>query len=449
MKQKKVCKNILMILAMLVFLFSWCSVAHAEENVLLKDMPIEELGGSLDGEWEKEIKDPNGNYYSENILEIDALEGGYVAYDLDGQYTRFSGKLVIDQRYVSVGIYGDGRELYSWGAHTERAEAWYFDIDVTGVGKLEILSGGTTMFSLENGMFKKAEERAVPPVYTPLRELAVIDSSVFNFYQFVYVTEDINGKVHRGIQSFDTYGETDSEAYALYNLNMKYTSFLGKLEIQGDNDSGSNTKVEIYLDDQLVFERNMTGEGYELVDVNLDVTNAKTMKIRLVGRDSSLWVLDDSLSLHTLGEWEIVTEATCNKAGKKVQRCTECKAICNTAELKALEHTPGDWEIETEATCNAEGERKKYCTVCKKVCEEEKIPKLEHKEEDEWFEQEAPTCTSEGTRIKRCIYCGETVKTEQIAQTEHEFGKWTTVEGSVWNAPIVKNVHAMPVMQKK
>lgn len=165
MKQKKVCKNILMILAMLVFLFSWCSVVHAEENVLLKDMPIEELGGSLDGEWEKEIKDPNGNYYSENILEIDALEGGYVAYDLDGQYTRFSGKLVIDQRYVSVGIYGDGRELYSWGAHTERAEAWYFDIDVTGVGKLEILSGGTTMFSLENGMFKKAEERAVRAIY--------------------------------------------------------------------------------------------------------------------------------------------------------------------------------------------------------------------------------------------------------------------------------------------
>ena len=374
MKQKKVCKNILMILAMLVFLFSWCSVVHAEENVLLKDMPIEELGGSLDGEWEKEIKDPNGNYYSENILEIDALEGGYVAYDLDGQYTRFSGKLVIDQRYVSVGIYGDGRELYSWGAHTERAEAWYFDIDVTGVGKLEILSGGTTMFSLENGMFKKAEERAVPPVYTPLRELAVIDSSVFNFYQFVYVTEDINGKVHRGIQSFDTYGETDSEAYALYNLNMKYTSFLGKLEIQGDNDSGSNTKVEIYLDDQLVFERNMTGEGYELVDKNLDVTNAKTMKIRLVGRDSSLWVLDDSLSLHTPGDWEIVTEATCEKAGKSVRRCTECKAICNTAELKALEHTPGNWEIETEATCNAEGERKNIVPYVKRCAKKKRYP---------------------------------------------------------------------------
>lgn len=448
MEQKKAYKNILMILAMLVFLFSWCSVVHAEENVLLKDMPIEELGGSLDGEWEKEIKDPNGNYYSENILEIDTLEGGYVAYDLDGQYTRFSGKIVIDELVVidgesyspftEIGIYGDGRELYSWGSQTEQAEAWYFDIDVAGVGKLEILSGGITMFSLENGMFKKAEERAVPPVYTPLRELAVIDSSVFNFYQFVDVTEDINGKVHRGTQRFDTFGETASEAYALYNLNMKYTSFSCKLDCFSYDDNGSNIKAEIYLDDQLAFERSMTGEGYELVDVNLDVTNAKTMKIRLVGRDCTLDVLDDSLSPHTLGEWETETEATCNKAGKKVQRCTGCKAICNTAELKALEHTPGDWEIETEATCNAEGERKKYCTVCKKVCEEEKIPKLEHKEEDGWFEQEAPTCTSEGTRIKRCIYCGETVKTKKIPQTKHEFGKWITAEGSVWNAPIVK-----------
>ena len=166
------------------------------------------------------------------------------------------------------------------------------------------------MFSLENGMLTKAEERAVPSVYTPLREVAVIDSDDFGFGQWVGVTEDINGKVHRGAQWFDTYGETDSEVDALYNLDMKYTSFSGNLEIYGDDDNGSNTKVEIYLDDQLVFERSTPGEIYELVDVNLDVTNAKTMKIRLVGRDSSLLVLDDSLSPHILGEWETEKEAT-------------------------------------------------------------------------------------------------------------------------------------------
>lgn len=404
MKQKKVCKNILMILAMLVFLFSWCSVVHAEENVLLKDMPIEEWEGEYVDIGGEEIEDSNGNYYSKNILEIDASKMGYVVYNLDGQYTRFSGKIVIGELVVidgesyspftDIGIYGDGRELYSKGNLTSVQN---FDIDVTGVGKLEILSNGIGMFSLEEGMLTKAEERTAPPAYTPLRELTVTAPDDLGFGQWIGLEMDINGNFHRGMQWLDIW-EEDSEAYALYDLNLKYSSFSCKLDCFSYNDNGSNIKAEIYLDDQLAFERNMTGEGYELVDVNLDVTNAKTMKIRLVGRDCTLAVLDDSLK----------------------------------------PHTPGDWEIETEATCNAEGERKKYCTVCKKVCEEEKIPKLEHKEEDGWFEQEAPTCTSEGTRIKRCIYCGETVKTKKIPQTKHEFGKWITAEGSVWNAPIVK-----------
>ena len=43
MEQKKAYKNILMLVAMLVFLFSWCSIAHAEEkSVLLKDMHMED-----------------------------------------------------------------------------------------------------------------------------------------------------------------------------------------------------------------------------------------------------------------------------------------------------------------------------------------------------------------------------------------------------------------------
>ena len=216
------------------------------------------------------------------------------------------------------------------------------------------------------------------------------------------------------------------------------------------------------------------------MEVNLDVTNVKVMKIRVVGKAGYLCVVDDVLKGHdhTPGEWETETEATCDKAGKKVQRCTECKEICNTQETKALGHTPGDWETEIEATCKAEGKRVKYCTVCKKVCAEEKVDKLEHepgdceveteatcwsegeesvyckycgewldtreipimehKQEEEWFVQQEPTCTYEGTKVKRCVYCGETIKVEKIPKTKHKFGEWVTVEGSVWNAPIVK-----------
>lgn len=452
MKQKKVCKNILMILAMLVFLFSWCSVAHAEENVLLKDMPIEEWEGEYVDIGGDEIEDSNGNHNSRNILEMCTISDTHVVYKLDGQYTRFSGKIVMDRTesivindtslffYINIGIYGDGRELYSKALLTKETEAQNFDIDVTGVGKLEIRSSGVGIFSLEEGIFTKAEQRIEPQTHVSLVDLKVVDS--VNFAQRTSVQMDAFGGVHRGKQYFNNSMDTDTESYALYNLDLKYSSFSGKLmtdyidNITSDNDCNMN--VQIYLDDQLAFEQNGIGWNTEPVDVNLDVTNAKTMKIRLVGRDSSLLVLDDSLSPHILGEWETEKEATCESAGKKVQRCTECKAICNTSKIKALGHTPGDWKVEEEATCKAEGKRKKYCTVCKKMCAEEMIPKLEHKEEDEWFEQEAPTCTSEGTRIKRCIYCDETVKTEQIPQTEHEFGKWTTVEGSVWNAPIVK-----------
>ena len=97
MEQKKVYKNIFMSLTMFVFLFSWCSVVHAEETVFLKDMHIEEWEGESVDIGGEEIKDSNGNYYSRNILEICTIPDTYVVYNLDGQYTRFSGKIVMDK----------------------------------------------------------------------------------------------------------------------------------------------------------------------------------------------------------------------------------------------------------------------------------------------------------------------------------------------------------------
>ena len=560
-KRKKVHKNILMIVAMLVFLLSWCSVAHAEENVLLKDMHMED---SNECEiWEKELKDSYGNSYSGNIVNMEASRNSYAVYNLDGEYTRFSGKIVIAEDVytdcvMDIAIYGDGRELYSKAGLTRQTEAHDFDLDVTGVGTLEIRSSGEEYISLAEAEFTKAEERTVPPTYASLEELTVIDS--VDFEQKTCIQKDTFGNLHKGRQYFKNPMTSESESYALYNLNQEYLSFSGKLIIDEESTTNCNMNVQIYLDDQLAFEQNGIGRTTEPVEVNLDVTNVKVMKIRVVGKAGYLCVVDDVLKGHdhTPGEWETETEATCDKAGKKVQRCTECKEICNTQETKALGHTPGDWETEIEATCKAEGKRVKYCTVCKKVCAEEKvdklehepgdweveaeatcekagkkvkhckvckevceektldklehapgdweveteatcegegekvrhckvcgeicdteaipqtehepgdweveteatcwsageesvyckycgewldtreIPVLEHKQEKEWFVQEEPTCTYEGTQVKRCVYCGETIKVEKIPKTKHKFGEWVTVEGSVWNAPIVK-----------
>ena len=68
--------------------------------------------------------------------------------------------------------------------------------------------------------------------------------------------------------------DTDTESYALYNLDLKYSSFSGKLmtdyidNITSDNDCNMN--VQIYLDDQLAFEQNGIGWNTEPVEVNLN-----------------------------------------------------------------------------------------------------------------------------------------------------------------------------------
>ena len=115
-----------------------------------------------------------------------------------------------------------------------------------------------------------------------------------------------------------------------------------------------------------------------------------------------------------------------------------CGEICDKEYIPETEHEPGDWEVETEATCWSAGEESVYCKYCGEWLDTREIPVLEHKQEKEWFVQEEPTCTYEGTQVKRCVYCGETIKVEKIPKTKHKFGEWVTVEGSVWNAPIVK-----------
>lgn len=481
-KRKKVHKNILMIVTMIVFLFSWCSIAHAEEkSVLLKDMHMED---SNECEiWEKELKDSYGNSYSGNIVNMEASRNSYAVYNLDGEYTRFSGKIVIAEDVytdcvMDIAIYGDGRELYSKAGLTRQTEAQDFDLDVTGVGTLEIRSSGEDSISLAEAEFTQAEERTVPPTYASLEELTVIDS--VDFEQKTCIQKDTFGNLHKGRQYFKNPMSSDTETYALYNLNQEYLSFSGKLIIDEESTTNCNMNVQIYLDDQLAFEQNGIGRTTEPVEVNLDVTNVKVMKIRVVGKAGYLCVVYDVLKGHdhTPGEWETETEATCKAEGKRVKYCTVCKKVCAEEKVDKLEHEPGDWEVEAEATCEKAGKKVKHCKVCKEVCEEKtldklehepgdweveteatcwsegeesvyckycgewldtrEIPIMEHKQEEEWFVQQEPTCTYEGTKVKRCVYCGETIKVEKIPKTKHKFGEWVTVEGSVWNAPIVK-----------
>lgn len=342
MEQKKMHKNIFIILTMLVFLFSWCSVAHAEEeSVLLKDMYIEDFGGCSE-KWEKEIQDPNGKYCSRNILTIEPSGSSYVVYNLDCQYTRFSGKIVIHENHIDINIDGDDVELYDKESPTPVQK---FDIDVTGVEKLQIFVSGNGRVSLQDGMFTKAEEKIDKHEHTP-----------------------------------------------------------------GD----------------WVIEKEATCKA-----------EGKRVKYCTVCKKVCSEEKIDKLE-HEPGDWEVESEPTCEEEGEKVRHCKVCGEICDTEYIPETEHEPGDWEVETEATCWSEGEESVCCKYCGEWLDSREIPPVEHKVEEEWFVQQEPSCTYEGTRVKRCVYCGETVKVEKIPKTKHKFGKWVTVEGSVWNAPIVK-----------
>ena len=309
-KRKETYIKIFTVLAMLVFLFSWCSVVHAEdESVLLKDMHMED---SNECEiWEKELKDSYGNSYSGNIVNMEASRNSYAVYNLDGEYTHFSGKIVIAEDVytdcvMDIAIYGDGRELYSKAGLTRQTEAQDFDLDVTGVGTLEIRSSGEDSISLAEAEFTQAEERTVPPTYASLGELTVIDS--VDFEQKTCLQKDTFGDLHKGRQYFKNPMTSETESYALYNLDQKYLSFSGKLIIDEESTTNCNMNVQFYLDDQLAFEQNGIGRTTEPVEVNLDVTNVKVMKIRVVGKAGYLCVVDDVLKGSDDTQWETELE---------------------------------------------------------------------------------------------------------------------------------------------
>ncbi|MDO4602254.1 MAG: NPCBM/NEW2 domain-containing protein [Eubacteriales bacterium] len=483
MRRKNIRKNVVLFLSVLLTLCFSCTVQAEEESIPISKM--HELDKRECYIWEEGITDSYGNTYKDNVISVNGGLDGYLSYNLDGEYSRFHGKITTydetnSNAYMNVAIYGDGQELYSKSGITRQMEAQPFDIDVTGIGKLEIRCDSTEWQNSElffvDSYFTKAKERVVSRSYTTLQELVVIDSA--NFESDIYLQTDTFGTLHRGTQVFEA--DYSEQAYALYNLNQQYVKFQGKLVAGHDTKSEGSADVQIYLDDNLVFEQKGIGRSTSPVEVDLDVTNAKIMKVQVLRHDGDIYLVDDILSSHDHkpGDWEVEKEPTCAEKGKKVQYCTECKEICNTQVIETLDHKPGDWEVEQEPTCENEGEKVKRCKECGSICDKETLPRTEHEPgewetdveptcwsegeeslyceycgelldyreipisdhepEEEWTVEQEPTCTYEGTQIKCCQYCGETVEVQKIPKLKHKFGEWVTTEGSVWNGPIVK-----------
>ena len=109
-------------------------------------------------------------------------------------------------------------------------------------------------------------------------------------------------------------------------------------------------------------------------------------------------VEDVSVVPHTAGEWEMGEGANCTEAGTKLQACTVCGEIVNTAVWDAKGHTPGVWVTTKSATCTEAGKKEQTCQICGTVLAEDEIPALGHFF-GEWG-------TLDGKQVRLCE-CGE------------------------------------------
>lgn len=103
---------------------------------------------------------------------------------------------------------------------------------------------------------------------------------------------------------------------------------------------------------------------------------------------------------HTAGSWEVKENATCQKEGTEVKKCTSCGKEMETRAIAKTSHTPSDWVVTKEATETAEGTKVKTCTVCGTTLETASIAKVEHKCNYQWE-------TNGNTRTMKCS-CGAT-----------------------------------------
>lgn len=131
------------------------------------------------------------------------------------------------------------------------------------------------------------------------------------------------------------------------------------------------------------------------------VRNQKIVKVTVTAAHS-----------HTMGNWQIVTAATCDKAGSQMRTCSGC-SYTETETIAAKGHTEVI-DKAVAATCTTSGKTQgKHCSVCNTVITAQTV--IAPKGHTEVIDEAVPvTCTTTGkSEGKHCSTCN----TVLIAQT--------------------------------
>lgn len=474
-------KRIAVVFFAMVLVLSMAVPAFAAGSTNLVNM--HDVGSSDVEEVDGSITDSYGNTYSGNILRFEAGKWASISYDLNGSYEKFDATVVCptdagSNAVMDVAFFGDGVLLGDITGYSRQKAAETISIDVSGVGIFEIRTHGSEYWysplCFVNSSFIKSENSVPYPNRTKLADLVVIDSQ--NSECGTGLCIDNLGDYYDGWVKFTT----GDNRYSLFNLNKSYETLSGCIVAGDEMKSDASASVTFYLDDKEVLKKENIQRTSQ-VDFEIDVENASVLKIVVSGTNywySPVYVANPILKAHehTIGEWETTIEATCTKNGEKVQICKDCGEVVTTEKIPATGHTADTkWTVTKEATCTERGEQIHKCTVCGEAADTgtieakghtangsweygddgtcNKVQKCtvcgdvalrqtdeeaEHTLSGEWTITREARCDAEGKQVQYCTICNAIGLTEAIPTTEHDYGKWTTISGSVWNNPIVK-----------
>lgn len=214
---------------------------------------------------------------------LNPYSGGYAKIALNGEFTRFTGKIAnhADTEWyerVGFGIFGDGKCLYESVEYRGWEEEEPFDVDVTGVKTLTIRCNTIEEYDagyllLYDTNLEKAESPSLNEKTADLASVQQIDCT--GFEREDYLVRDNLNHAHDGNFRMDVYGES----YAVYLLDGEYTEFTGMFTAGDDTEYNDSVRVEVYADDEILFEQSGITVATEPAAFTLDVTGKNRLKI--------------------------------------------------------------------------------------------------------------------------------------------------------------------------
>lgn len=244
----------------------------------------------------EEVTDSYGNTHHD-VMHFDLANEAYVKYQLNGEYSSLSGNLVVTEdtsssASCSFAIFADGQILYSLTDYTRQQDAQNIELDLSGISELVIRCKDMSNWNYPKMCLTECVlDKEISPVIAEKKYERLSDNTVIDSARAEYIdglVQDTYGNLHDCGMKLNT----EEGGYILYNLNQKYANFSGNLVVSRSTDADAEIKVQIYVDDLLVFEQSNIDKTVERIPISIDVTNGKVLKITS-SEEYDYWITAD------------------------------------------------------------------------------------------------------------------------------------------------------------